>query len=280
MCAVAGETRRRRLRALLVRAGVPDADPRAFEAAFVHESAVKENLAARSNERLEFFGDAVLGFTVARSLYERYANAPEGELALRKAALIADSALAATAERLGFDELLLLGAGLAKAAPARRRSALSDAFEAFLAVLFIECGPDAVAAFVWREHVSEFEALGTAIDDPKSILQEWTQRHFATVPQYSERFEGPAHERIFVAEVTVAGDVRAEGTGPSKKIAQRAAAARVLELLGERFDDVAPRALSAPVAIDAHGKAVKKPARVRRRPAQTARPAAVKRSRS
>jgi ribonuclease-3 len=276
--AVAGESRRRRLRALLERAGVPAADPRAFEAAFVHESAVKEKLAAQSNERLEFFGDAVLGFTVARSLYERYPKADEGELALRKAALIADTALASTAERLGFDDLMLLGAGLAKAAPARRRSALADAFEAFLAVLYRECGAEAVAAFVWREHVSEFEALGTEIDDPKSVLQEWTQRRFGTVPRYTERFEGPDHERTFYAEVTVEGDVRAEGIGPSKKIAQRAAAARVLELLRERYDDVHPRALSSPVAVTP--SAATKVPRKRRPANKPARAGAAKRART
>jgi len=276
--AVAGESRRKRLRALLERAGVPAADPRAFEAAFVHESAVKEKLAAQSNERLEFFGDAVLGFTVARSLYERYPKADEGELALRKAALIADTALASTAERLGFDDLMLLGAGLAKAAPARRRSALADAFEAFLAVLYRECGAEAVAAFVWREHVSEFEALGTEIDDPKSVLQEWTQRRFGTVPRYTERFEGPDHERTFYAEVTVEGDVRAEGIGPSKKIAQRAAAARVLELLRERYDDVHPRALSSPVAVTP--SAATKVPRKRRPANKPARAGAAKRART
>jgi ribonuclease-3 len=257
---------------------VPAADPRAFEAAFVHESAVKEKLAAQSNERLEFFGDAVLGFTVARSLYERYPKADEGELALRKAALIADTALASTAERLGFDDLMLLGAGLAKAAPARRRSALADAFEAFLAVLYRECGAEAVAAFVWREHVSEFEALGTEIDDPKSVLQEWTQRRFGTVPRYTERFEGPDHERTFYAEVTVEGDVRAEGIGPSKKIAQRAAAARVLELLRERYDDVHPRALSSPVAVTP--SAATKVPRKRRPANKPARAGAAKRART
>lgn len=249
MRAVAGESRRRRLRALLNLAGAAGANSRAFEAAFVHESAVKERLAERSNERLEFLGDAILGFTVARSLYERYPDADEGELALRKSALVADTALADTAERLGFEPLLVLGAGMAKLPPARRRSALSDAFEAFLAVLFEQCGPGTVAAFVLHEHVAVHERLGAALDDPKTVLQEWTQRRFGVVPQYSERFEGPDHERTFFAEVTVAGDVRAEGTGPSKKLAQRAAAARVLEVLGERFDDVAPRPLtSAPAA--------------------------------
>ena len=246
---MAGEVRRQRMRALLALAGVPRGAVAsndvlvAFDAAFVHESAVKEKLATRSNERLEFLGDAILGFTVARSLYERYPDAPEGELALRKSSLVSDAALAATAERLGFDGLLVLGAGLANLPFARRRSALADAFEAFLAVLARECGQAVVDRFVMREHVAERERLGGTIDDPKTILQEWSQRRFASVPIYADRFEGPDHERTFHAEVAVS-DVRANGSGPSKKEAQRAAAAAALALLAERFDDVKPRALS------------------------------------
>lgn len=268
---MAGESRRQRLRALLTRARAKRVDIAAFDAAFVHESAVKERLAERSNERLEFLGDAILGFTVARSLYERYPAADEGELTLRKAALVADSALAATAERLGFEALLLLGAGLAKMPLARRRSALADAFEAFLAVLAQQCGLDVVADFVQREHVAERERLGAGIDDPKTMLQEWTQRRFGAVPEYHERFEGPDHERIFFADVTVDGDVRAEGSGPSKKIAQRAAAARALEMLAERYDDVAPRALSSPVSLPSAKRPA--PRRTPRPPAKAATPA-------
>jgi ribonuclease-3 len=247
------------MRALLTRAGVPGGKCAAFEAAFVHESAVREKLAERSNERLEFLGDAVLGVVVARSLYDRYRDASEGELGLRKAALVADAALAATAERLGFEELLVLGAGLAKLPPARRRSALGDALEAFLAVLYRECGLEVVAEFVLREHILPFEGAGAKLEDPKSLLQEWTQRRFGTVPAYAARFEGPDHERTFFAEVSVEGVGRAEGTGPSKKAAERAAAAWALERLGERYGDLGPKPLSAPSAVQTkRGPASKK----------------------
>jgi ribonuclease-3 len=267
-----GEGRRQRLRALLATAGVAGGALDAFEAAFVHESAVRERLAAHSNERLEFLGDAVLGLSVARSLFERYPNAREGELALRKSSLVSDAALAATAERLGFGALLVLGAGLANLPPARRRSALADAFEAFLAVLLRECGWAAVDAFVMREHVTERERLGGPLDDPKTILQEWSQRRFASVPAYADRFEGPPHERTFFAEVAV-HDVRATGSGASKKEAQRAAAASALALLAERFDDVAPRALSRAAAAGA-GATEKRP---RKRRAKAPRAGAAER---
>ena len=276
---MAGESYRSRLRALLARAGVKDGNLAAFEGAFVHDSAVSEKLAQRSNQRLEFLGDSVLGFVVARSLYERYRDANEGELGLRKAALVSDAAIARTAEELGFDHLLVMGASLAKEAPAKRRSLLGDAFEAFLAVLYRECGLEAVAHFVQREHIEPFERAGTELVDPKSALQEWSQRRFGTIPTYEERFEGSDHERTFHAVVSIAGEVRAEGSGPSKKSARRAAAARALELLGERYDDLAPRALSLASPVPAKAAV---PARRRRVRAavQPKRKATSKRSRS
>ncbi len=264
---MAGEARRQRIRSLMALAGARDADVHAFDAAFFHESAVKEKLAPQSNERLEFLGDAVLGFSVARSLYDRYGDAAEGELALRKSSLVSDAALAATAERLGFEALLLLGAGHASESAARRRSALADAFEAFLAVLQRTCGSDVVDAFLMREHIAPREALGTVIDDPKTILQEWTQRHFKIVPDYIDRFDGPAHERTFYAEVVVDGDLHAAGSGPSKRAAQRAAAAGALIRLAERHDDVAPKALTiAKDHVVAPAGEKPKKTRVRRRP--------------
>jgi ribonuclease-3 len=274
---VAGEARRQRLRALLAAAGAADAPIERFEGAFVHESAVEERLAGRSNERLEFLGDAVLGFCVARSLFERYPAATEGELALRKSSLVSDAALAATAERLGFEALIVLGAGLANMPPARRRSALADAFEAFLATLQRECGWPVVEAFVMDEHVAPRERLGGTIDDPKTILQEWSQRHSRTLPTYVDRHEGPDHERTFFAEVAVA-DVRATGSGASKKEAQRAAAASALATLAERFADAAPRALSAEKPAKPAGSAPKK--RQRKRPAKSSRASAAKNVRS
>ncbi len=265
---MAGEARRQHIRALMELAGARHADVHAFDAAFFHESAVKEKLALQSNERLEFLGDALLGFCVARSLYDRYADAAEGELALRKSSLVSDRALAATAERLGFESLLLLGAGHASESAARRRSTLADAFEAFLAVLHRECGLAAVEAFLAREHVEPCEALGTTIDDPKTILQEWMQRRYKAVPVYDDRSEGSGHEPTFHAELTIAQDgIRATGSGGSKRAAQRAAAADALTQLAATYDDVAPKALSlAKEDVGPMVPAKVKKKRVRRRP--------------
>jgi len=234
------------MRALLGRVGLGGVAPAALEAAFVHPSAVHEGLAASSYERLEFLGDAILGLIVARWLYRRYPDASEGELSLRKASLCSDVSLSATAERLEFGELVVAGGGLGSAR--RRLSVLADMMEAFIAALYLEVGFEKVAAFVAREHLAEREKSLATLDDPKTILQEWTQRRYAVIPDYSERFEGPAHDRTFHARVAVNGEELANGSGSSKKEAQRAAAAAALELLRRRYDDLTPRELSAPVA--------------------------------
>jgi ribonuclease-3 len=238
------------MRALLSVAGAKDTDFAAFDAAFVHESAVGEKLASASNERLEFLGDGLLGAAVARSLYERYPDASEGELALRKSSLVADSAIAATAERLGFDPLLVTGSALAQLPVERRRSLLADAFEAFVAVLALECGDEVARAFVKREHIDVREHEAPVEDDPKTMLQEWSQRRFRAVPTYTESADGPDHARTFVATVAIDG-VTAQGTGHSKKSAQRNAAAAILAILRERYDDIAPRTLSQASAAGA-----------------------------
>jgi len=107
-----GEAHRRRLRALLRLAGVRSAGDLAIaENAFVHESHAKER-GMVSNERMEFLGDSVLGFVTAGWLYERFGDEPEGLLTLRKAAIVNDAQLATTARRLGFSDVVQLGAGM------------------------------------------------------------------------------------------------------------------------------------------------------------------------
>lgn len=245
---MAGEAHRARLRVLLRTARAESVDLDRLNTAFVHESAVREGRAERSNERLEFLGDAILGAVVAQWLYFHYPDANEGELAQRKASLVSDALLARTAERLGFGDLLVLGEGLARLPPARRRSTLSDAFEAVVAVLASEASPEIARDFVARAHL-EPHAADVEVGDPKSTLQEWTQKRRGMTPLYRDRAEGPPHERLFHTSVWLEGERLAEGTGPSKKAAQRAAAAAALDALRVDHDDVDVRPLSIPVGL-------------------------------
>ncbi len=138
---------------------------------------------------------------------------------------------------------------------------LADAFEAFVAALYGLRGIEAAADFV-LSHVAERERIGGQLADPKTVLQEWTQKRAGVLPAYHDRFEGPAHERTFFAEVTVDGE-RAQGNGPSKKAAQRAAAAAALARLEERYG--APDAPAFSRAI-APAKTLARGASKRKRP--------------
>ena len=228
------------MRALLRRANLPTVEPSAVMQAFVHSSAVREKVEEarlpsgvfESNERLEFLGDTVIGYVVAQWLYARYPQAEEGELALRKASLVSDVALAETAARLGFAKLLIVGAGQAQQPAGPGRTMLADAFEAFIAALARAAGIEAAAAFVEQQHIVPCERLARPLGDAKTALQESTQKHHRSTPSYADRHEGPAHARTFHAKVWVDGEWLAEGSGPSKKDAERSAAVRALELLG------------------------------------------------
>lgn len=231
---MAGEARRRRVRALLDRAGVSDAALEHVEAAFVHESAAKEEL-LDSNERLEFLGDAVLGLIVAGWLYETYADEREGSLAKRKASIVSDSAIAQTAKRLGFPEVLRVGAGERAHGGTERTSILADAFEAFVASLYLHYGFEAARRFVEREHVASLDHEHAARADAKTQLQELTQARLACTPVYDEHGEGPAHQRLFTSVVKVNDEALGTGTGPSKKAAQQNAAAQALKTLQARL---------------------------------------------
>ncbi|MBC5815861.1 MAG: ribonuclease III [Candidatus Eremiobacteraeota bacterium] len=231
-----GENRRRRLRALLKLAGVTTEDFAAIDAAFVHESAAKER-GGTSNERLEFLGDSVLGLIVTHWAFTEYPADDQGRLTKAKAAIVNDNALAVSARRLGFSELLELGAGERASGGAERVSILADSFEAFIAVLYTQFGFDAARRFILKEHVAHTEHSHDATRDPKTMLQEYTQGHLACMPEYEEEGEGPAHLPRFTSFVRVKGELLGTGTGHSKKAAQQEAAAQALQALQAREPD-------------------------------------------
>lgn len=228
---MSGEQHRRRLRALLRLAGVRSAgDLTAIESAFVHESHAKE-LGGTSNERLEFFGDSVLGYIVAGWLFERYPDEPEGRLTVRKASIVNDVQLAQSARRLGFPDLIRLGAGMRAAGGTDNSSILADAFEAFVAALCISYGLERARKFVVAEHVEQHDHEAATVLDAKTRLQHYAQAHLAATPVYRETSRGTPQRPAFTSKVTVKGKTLGTGSGPSKKAAQQAAAEAALSKL-------------------------------------------------
>ena len=228
---MAGEQQRRRIRELLKKAGVRVAgDLDLVEQAFVHESYAKEH-GGSSNERMEFLGDSVLGMITAQWLFQKYPDEPEGHLTLRKAAIVNDATLAITARRVGFPELVQLGAGMRSAGGAENTSILADAFEAFVAALDLRYGREKAAKFVIGEHIEQMDHAPEALLDAKTRLQHYAQEHLSATPSYAEESLGTPQVPAFKSVVRVKGQTLGTGTGASKKAAQQAAAQAALSVL-------------------------------------------------
>ena len=232
-------SRRRSCRALARRLGLrPTAEGDALlDQALTHDSYAHERAhgkdSDRSNERLEFLGDAVLGHIVTRALYDRRPDAAEGVLSRMRASIVSGQALAATARKLGIAPLILLGKGEAAAGGEQRPSILAAAFEALVGAIYLSEGFDAAARFVERHHLSE-ETEARSLD-PKTALQEYAQARFKRAPAYRmTREAGPAHAKTFTIEVSVGDNVMGTGSGATKKQAQAEAAAHALEVLRAR----------------------------------------------
>jgi ribonuclease-3 len=181
---------------------------------------------APSNERLEFLGDAVLGLVVAGYCYEEYPDFPEGKLAKVRSAVVNARVLASVARRLGIGEVLLLGRGEEGSGGREKASILADAFEAVLGAVYLDGGWASAETMVLRELGAAIAAAGEEPDDfdHKSRLQEKAVRDGHGPPRYAVVGSGPDHERAYVAEVFVGGELQGTGTGRSKKDAEQEAA--------------------------------------------------------
>ena len=196
--------------------------------ALTHASAA----GARSNERLEFLGDRVLGLVVAKELIARFPGLDEGDLAIRLNALVRKETCARIAQATGIDRELILAPGERQAGGQVKATALGDACEAVIAALFLDGGLEAAERFILAAWKADFDASATVARDPKTELQEWAQSRGdlgRVLPAYRVvESSGPAHAPHFVVEVSVPGAGIATGEGGSKRDAERRAAETLL----------------------------------------------------
>ncbi|MGH9124066.1 MAG: ribonuclease III [Acidimicrobiales bacterium] len=194
--------------------------------ALSHRSWCAETPGARSNERLEFLGDSVLGLVVTDHLFRTYRTLPEGELAKVRASVVNASVLAELAAELAVGDALLLGKGEGASGGREKPSILADAMEALIGAVYLDLGLDAASELVMRlllDRMTE-AAAGPGGQDYKTRLQELCARQLDQLPRYQVVDEGPDHAKVFDAKVWVQGDVRGHGRGRSKKQAEQAAA--------------------------------------------------------
>jgi ribonuclease-3 len=223
---------------LAERLGVVFGDAELIRQAFVHSSYYNENPddVAGHNERLEFYGDAVIGQAVSRLLFDRYPDEDEGFLTARRAALVNRDALAAMALDLDLDRYLLLGRGEADAGGATRPSVLAACLEALAGALSLSEGHEATERVLTALFTPPLDELAEIDGPPKSAksrLQEWTQRHHGLKPVYQlTATSGPPHEQEFQVAVLLDGETLGSGIGSSRQRAEEQAADAALAAIG------------------------------------------------
>lgn len=208
------------------------ADPTLLRQALTHRSAVAANgTRQRSNERLEFIGDRVLGLVIAEWLAARYPNEPEGALGPRLARLVSQPVLAEVAERIGLGVALSVSPGEAKAGVKKRATVLADALEAAIGAVYLDGGLEPARGFIRRAWQSEIESQSAPPKDAKSAVQEWALKQGEALPVYQVlSCSGPPHAPQFRVVVR-AGGRAGEGSGGSKRAAEMAAADDLLKRL-------------------------------------------------
>lgn len=223
--------------------GLSFRDPDLLRLALTHRSVLHDVVAAggdavagaaRTNERLEFVGDALLGAVAAEYLYALDPTANEGTLTHRRVALVRAETLVRWAREIDLGAFLYLGQGERPSAGARDRM-LAGAFEALIGAIALDRGYPAAKRFLRRflaRDVTQMIAHAEGVANPKGRLQELAQGRFRLPPVYrTAAAAGPDHARVFTVEVSLGDRLLGLGTGASKRDAEQAAAAIALEVL-------------------------------------------------
>jgi ribonuclease III len=209
------------------------------EHAFANPDLLRQALTHRSygtpnNERLEFVGDAVLGFVVALSLYERFPDAPEGHLTRARAHLVRENTLAQVARRIDLGRAIRVGEGELKSGGTDRASILADAMEAVFGAVFLAAGfAPARAAIVAYGDVLRDADPARLGKDPKTRLQEALHKRRLPEPAYEiVGTTGKAHAQQFAVECRIPDlAIVTRGSGASRRAAEQDAATQALDLL-------------------------------------------------
>jgi ribonuclease-3 len=211
------------------------ANPRWIDEALDHAGRIGGRHGAHppvAHERLEFLGDRVLGLLIAEALVSRFPDEPEGALNLRLVELVRAETEAEIAAALGVPAWLRARAG--QAGTQIPPSLLADTLESLIAGLYLDGGLEVARTFVLRQWESRLEAVGGPRRDAKTALQEWAQARGLALPAYRRvATTGPDHAPYFAVEVLLPGHLPQSGEGPSKRMAEQAAAAKLLETLQE-----------------------------------------------
>jgi ribonuclease III len=208
-----------------------------LQQALTHRSYINEHTGEVSdNERLEFFGDAILSFISGEYLYQRHPEMGEGEMTRRRAVLVDEKQLAKFANEVGLDSKIRLGNGARLEGGSRNPNLLSNTFEALIGASYLDAGCDVKAIrysiYELFDSVPEGASVSNSRIDPKSELQVFVQQKTTTLPKYvTDRTGGEDHRPEFSSKVYVGDKFYGEGKGRSKKNAEKQAAEAALARL-------------------------------------------------
>jgi ribonuclease III len=208
-------------------------DEKLLTLALTHRSYSQNN-----NERLEFLGDSLLNCIIADKIYHQFPEAKEGQLSRLRAQLVKGDTLAKIAQELSLSNYLIMGEGELKSGGSHRSSVLADVLEAIIGAAYLSGGMVACQDIIgkWFKSRLALLSLDQSQKDPKTCLQELMQARRQPLPQYRVvKISGAPHERSFTIECTVnILDTVTQATAPSRRIAERLAADKVLSMLEAR----------------------------------------------
>ena len=205
--------------------------------AFCHRSYLNENPDFRlgNNERLEFLGDAVLELVVTEDIFKNYPKESEGTMTSWRSALVNAKMLSEIANKLNFNDFLLLSKGESKESGKARQYILANTFEAFIGALYLDQGYNACQDFIRKHLIVKLPEIikKGLFKDAKSRFQEVAQEREGITPSYRVLKEwGPDHAKVFVVGVFLGEELVAKGRGSSKQEAQEEAAQKAFQAKG------------------------------------------------
>jgi ribonuclease III len=207
-------------------------DRRFLTEALTHSSAVGRGRGRRSNERLEFLGDRVLGLVIADLLIAAYPGEGEGDLSRRHAALVRRETLAEVGSTLGAAHWLVVGRSEEEARGRANPALLANVVEALIGALYLDAGLVAAERFIREHWLPRLESMPVPPRDAKTALQEWAQSRGLGLPTYEvAAVAGPAHAPRFDVSVSLAGFEPGRAIAGSKRAAEQAAAEQLLARL-------------------------------------------------
>jgi ribonuclease III len=201
-----------------------------LKSALTHRSLGKDN-----NERLEYLGDALLGFIIAEILYTLHPYANEGELTRLRAMLVKGDTLVKIAKQMDLGEFIKLGTSELKSGGWRRKSILANTIEALIGAIYLDAGLDVCKKSVHRlfDNILKNYTPENLEKDPKTRLQEFLQAQQKNLPVYNVVFErGEAHDKTFIVQCSIPEiNLSVQAEGRSKRNAEQAAAQQALNIL-------------------------------------------------